>query len=223
MDCDTNRLKPNAAELKELIQKRWPQTLAAVANEELVFGTGLSELDALFSLGGIPYGQLIEITGGVSSGKTSFLFKLLARLTRKETVAYIDFSNTFFPSAAVAGGIDITRLLLVKPNSHSADDSIKSGLRTAELLLRERTVRCVVFDLVGQKKILPIVLLHRLRLKTVRAKALVILLSENNSEIIPSSMASLRLEVRRRDNNRLKINITKSRISKEGVCVEVLL
>jgi len=193
-----------------------------VAETAPAFSTGLPELDALFPLRGIPYGQLIEITGGVSSGKTSLLLKLLAHLTRTGVAAYIDFSSTFFPSAAAVSGVDLTRLLVVKPDSRPTD-RVKTGLRTAELLLRNQTVNVIVFDLVGEKQVLPIVLLHRLRLKTVRARALTIFLTENNSEIIPSSMASLRLEVLRSGSDRLKVHLTKSRICREGTQAEVLL
>ncbi|UCC43151.1 MAG: hypothetical protein JSU65_08345 [Candidatus Zixiibacteriota bacterium] len=226
--CRTNSLP--TADLKALIRKRWPRAVPSESEEKVVFDSGLPEFDALFPLGGIPYGQLIEITGSASSGKTSFLFKLLSHLTRAERAAYIDYSNNFFPSAAAAGHIDLSRLLLIKPDpiSGRSNDVIKNGLRTAEILLQHKAASWLVFDLVGQSEPLPITLLHRLRLKTVRVRALTIFLTEDNSAIIPSSMASLRLEVRRAENNdssnsRVRVGITKSRICKEGARVELSL
>jgi hypothetical protein len=218
-------------ELRKKISQKWPEALRPASNKrELIFKTGLPQLDALFELGGgIPYGQLIEITGNASSGKTSLLFFLLARWTVDRTAAYVDFGNSFFPDAAVSSGVDLTRLLVIKPSCKSAD-RIKNGIRTAELLLRERSADVIVLDLVGQslrgrQAVLPINLLHRLRLKTVRAKGLVIFLTQNNSEIIPSSMASLRLQTKRtgKSEDSLEITVTKSRISAEGARVEVCL
>jgi hypothetical protein len=211
----------NTDRLKDLIRKRWPGTLPESGREKQIFSTGLTELDALFPLGGIPYGQLVEITGGTASGKTSLLFKLLSHFSRKHTIAYIDFGNTFFPSAAVTAGIDLVNLLLIKPLR--SGEFIKLGVRTAELLLRDKAAACVVFDLVNERQPLPITLLHRLRLKTVRAGALALFLTENNSDIIPASMASLRLQVARTDSHRVTIRVAKSRLCKENTRVAVSL
>ncbi|MCP4685782.1 MAG: hypothetical protein GY867_10110 [bacterium] len=216
------------AGLREAISRKWPEALrsltpASLAERQgLVFETGLPEVDALFPLHGIPYGQLIEITGGVSSGKTSFLFRLLAVWSAERTVAYVDFDNAFFPDAAVCAGIDLSRLLVVRPEP-KADDPIKPGIRTAELLLGKKNSDIIVFDLVGRRTPLPLGLLHRLRLKTVRARGMVIFLTNKNTGIVPSSMASLRLEISRRDHDRLEIAVTKSRLSAEGARVEVSL
>jgi len=211
------------ARLRDAITRKWPEALRSLTdNREMVFNTGLLELDKLFPLGGIPYGQLVEITGSVSSGKTSLLFALLGHLTKGKTAAYLDFSNTFFPDAAVSSGIDLNRLVVVKPDGHSTDNLI-TGIRTAELILRAQRADIIVFDLVGQRTMLPISLLHRLRLKTVKAKALTIFLTQNNSQIIPTSMMSLCMEVKRSDRGGLGITVTRSRISVEGIRVEVHL
>ena len=221
-------INSGVAGLREAISRKWPGSLrpltpASLADRQgLVFETGFPQLDALFPLRGIPYGQLIEITGGVSSGKTSFLFRLLAAWSRERTVAYVDFDNSFFPDAAAFAGIDLSRLLVVKPEP-KADDPVKPGVRTAELLLGKKNSDIIVFDLVDRRTPLPIGLLHRLRLKTVRARGMVIFLTRHNTNIVPSSMASLRLEISRRDHDNLEIAVTKSRLSAEGARVEVSL
>ncbi len=227
----THYNKPPISTLKQKLTRKWPEAIRSLSDQnELVFSTGFPELDSLFPMGGIPYGQLIEITGGVSSGKTGLLFRMLSCATQNRIAAYVDFSNAFFPDAASASGLDLSRLLVIKPNVRG-DDCIKNSLRTAELLLRDRNADIIVFDLVGyhRKDTLPIGLLHRLRLKTVRAKGLVIFLTQPvktngvSPNIIPSSMASLRLTVGRTNTNRLAISITKSRITTEGTHVEVQL
>jgi len=232
-------IKDGPRNLKTALREKWPEAVGSFTDrKELYFPTGISELDRLFPSGrGIPCGQLIEITGGLSSGKTSLLFRLLGMkkpigpqdVTLRQAqgdpgkhIAYVDFSNSFFPDANLSPRVDLSRVLVIRPG---AEDRLTSGLRTAELLLRDRHVDIVVFDLVDCRTPLPIGLLHRLRLKTVRAKGLVIFLTQT-AAIIPSSMASLRLEVQRIDKtdpNRLRITVAKSRLCAEHVRLEVKL
>jgi hypothetical protein len=203
--------------LKQALAERWPEAVCRpLESADLYFKTGLPELDRLFPAGGIPYGQMIEISGGVSSGKTSLLFAILAAITRdKEMVAYIDCGRSFFPRAAVTAGIDLSRLLLITPNQTI------EGIRAAELLFDHRLIRCVAVDLVGMSTPFPFTLVHRLRTKTTRAKALVIFLTESSPALIPAGSVSLRLEVHCRTIGRLIVTVAKSRLCREGVTVEV--
>ena len=206
-------------ELKEILRRKVPEATAPAASlAEAIFHTRIAPLDALFPDGGMPFGQLIEITGDISSGKTSLLFRLLASITRTDTAAYLDLPHTFFPAAAVTGGVDITQLFVAIPKS------LPAGLRTAELLLNHRLVRGVVLDLVGQKADpnLSQTLLHRLRQETVRSRAMVFFLTENDhAGLITPSTVSLRLEVSRIRDSQIAITVTKSRLCREGVRIEV--
>jgi len=218
--------------LKNAVTKKWPEAICSLARRyTLYFPTGFAALDALFPCGrGIPYGQLIEITGRTSSGKTSLLLRLLGANTAGDrSVAYVDFNDTFFPDAALAAGVDAKRLVVIKI---PAAQNVSDGLRAAELLLRDRHADIVVFDLVGRHTPLPLGLLHRLRLRAVRARGLVVFLTEGHEPptpqpdtLIPSSMTSLRLEVQRADINasRLQVTVTKSRLCPEGLQVELEL
>jgi hypothetical protein len=207
--------------LRRQIESRWPETgYSDRTFDSRVFTTGLKIFDSLFPMGGIPYGQLIEITGKSGGGKTSVLFRLLAGMLREKSgagmnIGYVDFSNSFFPTAAEYGGIDPSRLFIVKP------DTTLSGLRAAELLLRHNQARIIVCDLVGIKTTLPMGIMHRLRRKTARAKGLVIFLTENNPDIVPASMTSLRLNITRIKTNRIRMDILKSRLSSPGKTMEV--
>jgi recombination protein RecA len=209
----------SCAELKQALTERWPESLCQpLDSTDLIFSTGLPELDRLFPSGGIPYGQMIEITGEGSSGKTSLLILMLAAITRdKGTVAYVDYTRSFFPTAAVAGGIDLERLLVV-----TAQEPIE-GLRTAELLLNHHLIRCAAFDLVGITTPLPFTLIHRLRTKTTRARALVIFLTDCHTTLLPTSSVSLRLEIHRRNVNTLSVTVAKSRLCHEGTTTEVII
>ncbi|MBU0985207.1 MAG: DNA recombination/repair protein RecA, partial [candidate division Zixibacteria bacterium] len=134
LDIATHRRQP-LSRLKETITRKWPEALCSLTERrELVFTTGIAELDALFHLGGIPYGQLIEITGGVSSGKTALLFDLLAHWSGRYTITYVDFPDSFFPDAACQAGLDLNHLLLIKPSGQSTGyrrslDCLKHNIR----------------------------------------------------------------------------------------------
>jgi hypothetical protein len=64
---------------------------------------------------GIPRGQVSEIAGPVSSGRTSLAWAALAAATaRGELVALVDTFDRFDPETASAAGIDLPRLLWVR-------------------------------------------------------------------------------------------------------------
>jgi hypothetical protein len=76
--------------------------------------TGLPGLDALLG-GGIPRGQITELIGPASSGRTSVALAILAEATaRGEVAAYIDASDSLDPRSAQKTGIVLERLLWVR-------------------------------------------------------------------------------------------------------------
>lgn len=65
--------------------------------------------------GGLPRGQVSEVVGPASSGRTSVAWAALAAATRRgESVALIDTFDRFDPPTAHACGIDLARLLWVR-------------------------------------------------------------------------------------------------------------
>jgi hypothetical protein len=76
------------------------------------FGTGT--LDRALS-GGLPRGQVSEVVGPSSSGRTSLAWAAVAAATlRGESVALIDTFDRFDPPTAHACGIELSRLLWVR-------------------------------------------------------------------------------------------------------------
>ncbi len=76
--------------------------------------TGLVNLDALLG-GGIPRGQITELVGPGSSGRTSVTFAIVAEATeRGEVAAYIDATDSLDPRSAQRAGIALDRLLWVR-------------------------------------------------------------------------------------------------------------
>src|SRR5918993_1823948 len=75
------------------------------------------DIDALDSglAGGLPRGQVSEVVGPASSGRTSVAWAALAAATRRgESVAIIDTFDRFDPPTAHACGIELSRLLWVR-------------------------------------------------------------------------------------------------------------
>lgn len=77
--------------------------------------------------GGFPRGSLSELRGGPASGKTAVALSLVAALPRDELAAFVDGTGELYPPAAEALGVDLGRLLLVRPAA--AGGSVADGGR----------------------------------------------------------------------------------------------
>ncbi len=83
-------------------------------DEQAVGATGLTVLDERVG-GGLPRGQLSEIVGPRSSGRTSLLLQAAAAATaRGELVAIIDALDMLDVASVEAAGVDVRRLLWVR-------------------------------------------------------------------------------------------------------------
>jgi len=103
--------------------------------------SGDPALDEL-SGGGFPRGRLSEISGPLSSGRTSLAWSLLAAATaRGEVAALVDPSDRFDPARGAASGIRLERLLWVRPRR------MVDALAASEILLAARGFAVVVLDL----------------------------------------------------------------------------
>ena len=89
-------------------------TLPERLGEDAVAPFGTDTLDRALS-GGLPRGQVSEVVGPSSSGRTSLAWAALAAATtRGESVALIDTFDRFDPPTAHACGIELSRLLWVR-------------------------------------------------------------------------------------------------------------
>jgi recombination protein RecA len=65
--------------------------------------------------GGLPRGQLSELTGACSSGRMTLLLQLMAAATRRgEIAALVDTFDRFDVASAAAAGVDLDRLLWIR-------------------------------------------------------------------------------------------------------------
>ena len=76
--------------------------------------SGITALDARLG-GGFPRGQLSELVGLRSSGRTSLQLQMLAAATaRSEIVAIVDVLDMLDVASAAAAGVDLRRLLWIR-------------------------------------------------------------------------------------------------------------
>lgn len=107
--------------------------------------SGRAEVDALLPGGGFPRGALSELTGGPASGKTGVALSALAATMGEGGLgAYVDGRGELYPPAAAALGLDLERLLVVRPPGATGDPW--SALWAAEALLGSGAFEAVVLD-----------------------------------------------------------------------------
>jgi hypothetical protein len=115
--------------------------------------TDVAVLDACLH-GGLPRGQLSEIAGPRSSGRSTLLLQLLAAASRRgEITALVDTFDRLDVASAGAAGLDLDRLLWVRGADHSAgsagqvDQAVDRALKALNLVLQAGGFACVAIDL----------------------------------------------------------------------------
>jgi len=107
--------------------------------------TGFPTLDkALVSIGGIPRGRLTELLGAPTSGMATLALKIISKAqAAKDVAAYLDLGSTFDPDYAARCQVNLSKLLLVRPQNGS------EALEIAHSLISSRGVGVLVFDSVA--------------------------------------------------------------------------
>jgi recombination protein RecA len=104
--------------------------------------TGIPAIDTL-TAGGIPRGALTEIFGPPSSGRTSLLFALLAKVTaNQEYGALIDTSDALDPASAAEAGVNLSRLVWIRCGGNA-----EHALKAADLIVQAGGFGMIVMDL----------------------------------------------------------------------------
>ncbi len=112
-----------------------PRTVERIA-------TGFPAIDEL-AAGGIPRGALTELYGPPSSGRTSLLLSLLARITaNQEYGALIDTSDAFDPASATEAGVHLSRLVWIRCGGNA-----EHALKVADLIVQAGGFGMIVMDL----------------------------------------------------------------------------
>lgn len=97
--------------------EHWGKTKSA--EETVVFSCGVAAIDRLLPEGGLRPGMLIEwlITKGGSGAATLGLLSAREACREGGALVVVDRSQTFYPPAAAAWGIDLKRLIVVRPKT----------------------------------------------------------------------------------------------------------
>jgi len=82
---------------------------------------GLAEVDGALPGGGFPRGAISELRGGPASGKTGVALAVFAALCEEGLAAFVDGRGELYPPAAAALGVDLARLLIVRPATAGSD------------------------------------------------------------------------------------------------------
>lgn len=160
-------------------------------------------------------GEIVEIVGRPSSGRTSLFTACLCEVTAEGGLAgLVDTDHVFDPASAVRAGVDLSRVLWVRCG----------GRRRVALAVADLLVRCPGFALVGldlgeRPPRVPLTLAFRLRLAVRRTgTALVILASRR----IAGPGASLALRTVRHALEWTGPGPAPTRLGRVGTMVEVL-
>jgi hypothetical protein len=141
------------------------------------FETGFSPVDALLG-GGFPRGQMSEVFGPSSSGRTGLVLSVVARVTRNKALgAWVDGGDRLDPASAHAAGIDLGRLFWLRGGR-----ALPETLSATGTLLGSGLFELVVLDLAGVSGVgrLPATTWLRLQRMIEESKTSLILLGDGH-------------------------------------------
>src|SRR5687767_2550196 len=116
---------------------------------------GVEAIDGVLR-GGLPRGQVSEIAGSPSSGRTTLLLQLLSAATRGgEITALVDTCDRLDVASAAAAAIDLDRLLWIRgesrlvlsERSESKDRVVDRAIKALTLVLQAGGFAVVAIDL----------------------------------------------------------------------------
>jgi len=172
----------------ELLRERIRKLQAAPRQSASVLRTGLSAFDALLG-GGLPLGHGVELWGEAASGRTSLALRAIAAAHREGRLcAYVDGPAELYPPSAAALGVELSRLLVVRPKGPG------QLLWTATQLLRSAAFACVVLDLTHTSVRMSLAESKRLSDATTRSGTSLLVLS--SPEAPAEGLTRLHLEAR---------------------------
>ena len=163
--------------------------------------TGFPNLDRALGSGGLPKGQMCELLGPATSGKTTVALKFLAQAQAGgKQVAYIDQALYFDPDYAHRCGLNLSSLLVGRPHD------LGEALSMTEALGRSGELAALVFDVLDFVWTDPVAASHlaatlsRLPARLARSGTILLVLHETStSGSAPLSalahLAALRLQV----------------------------
>jgi hypothetical protein len=139
-------------QIEHSLERRFPAALSPVPRTIVeTAATGIPQIDRLLD-GGLPVGAISEITGPVSSGRTSLALAFLAGRTQEGRVcAWVDASDAFDSESAAANGVALRQLLWVRCRNAGPTAKpwarLDQAIRATDLLLQAGGFSALVLDL----------------------------------------------------------------------------
>jgi hypothetical protein len=185
-------MSTSVAELRGALERRWQGVVPhAIAPARPGRSSGIAELDTLLGPAGIPMGQLTELFGARSSGKTTLAFAILAACTRAGALgAYVDPAGSFFAPAAAGAGIDMRRLIVVRARGAAATR------RALDALVRGGACGVVAVDCSELPDALRAHHCARLAAQAEKTGTALVIVTEGGNVPAVASFASLRVRAR---------------------------
>ncbi len=145
-----NDIKQNRLESAiRLVQQRWGSSALVPARSAptraSLVPTGLAALDQLLE-GGVPLRAITLFTGGATSGKLTVAYKILSQTQqgvlgeRRRSVAIVDLGASTDPDYIMRSGVDLDRLLLIRPQAAG------QAVRVLLDLVRSRALDVILVD-----------------------------------------------------------------------------
>jgi hypothetical protein len=205
---------PSAAALRlqieHSLERRFPAALTPVPRTiRETAPTGIPSVDRLLE-GGLPIGAISEITGPMSSGRTSLALAFLAARTQEDRVcAWVDAHDAFDSESAAANGVALRQLLWVrcKPSALTAKpwarpdlSNMAQALSATDLLLQAGGFAAIVLDLASTTPVhgcrIPLATWFRFRQAADRTRCSLLVLAQ---QPLAQSSAAVVLECTRHD------------------------
>jgi recombination protein RecA len=111
-------------------------------NAGTIVPTGFPTLDEALVIGGLPRGRISEIVGIPTSGMATLALKVVGKAQKQTGAAvYIDMDHNFDPDYAARCGLNLSRLVLVRPNN------LGQGLAILQDFILNGKLNILVFDM----------------------------------------------------------------------------
>lgn len=106
--------------------------------------TGFVALDAITGCSGVPLGAVTLLSGQSTSGKLTLAYKTLANAQARGNVALLDLSRTADPGYLHRCGVQLDRLLIVRPDTEPG--ALANSVALLMDLVQSGEVRGVLVD-----------------------------------------------------------------------------
>jgi len=113
-------------------------------NETNVLPTGIAVLDVASGIGGYPKGRMVEIYGDESAGKTTnFLHTAASAQRHGMPVVFIDAENTLSLEYSADLGVDVSKMLVHRPDS--LEDAMDTMLKMMKAEVKQGSTKGILF------------------------------------------------------------------------------